>query len=174
MCRLTGNSLREVTPTEKEDYMKKEMLDSTECKYEVLRRQLKRIRGPVRFDDLVDHDDARPPTPENTPPEGERRDQGAAHSDPPVTTQAEESVDDMLQQISGQQENVPPTNASVDTRPSSSSRSPSPTRRRASSPKKQRKRSQPSEEVQRAAFESENAARILDGLPPRGKRRRFE
>jgi hypothetical protein len=33
---------------------------------------------------------------------------------------------------------------------------------------------QPSEEVQRAAFESENAARILDGLPPREKRRIFE
>jgi hypothetical protein len=174
MCRLTGNSLREVAPTEKEEYMKKEMLDRTESKYEVLRRQLESIRGPVRFDDLVDHYDARPPTPEDAPPEGERRYQGGQNSNPQNITQTDESVDDMLRHIFEQQDKVPPTQASVDTRPSSSSKSPSPTRRRTTSPKRTRKRAQPSEEIQRATFESENAARMLDGLPSREKRRKFD
>jgi hypothetical protein len=172
--------MREVTPSEQEEYMKDHLHD-TDDKYSRLRKQLRSIRGPVRFDDLVNSDDAQPPSTEDAPAEEQRRDE--ANLNPPNTTQVERSIDDLLRDIfDDQNNNVPPTNASVDTRQSASSSTtpttpPRNTTQRSPSPRSTRnatKRTQPSEAIQRAAFESENAARILDGLPPREKRRRFE
>jgi hypothetical protein len=95
--------LREETPSEREAYMKNHV-DDTDDKYSLLRKQLPSIRGPVRFEDLVDHDDAHPPSTEDTPPEASKRDE-------------EQSVDGMLREIfEDQHNNVPPTNASVNTR----------------------------------------------------------